>query len=105
DADINGNSRLTSPEDVGVYLIRATGHASPGQTTPGVGLGGLAPPSENAALGGLPTPTSDDFADFRKHGPRMRIDDLVDTPVSKKKCTIQSDTNHPNNLKTLWSDW
>ena len=74
-ADINGNSSLTSPEDVGVYLIRATGHATPGQTTPGVGLGGLAPPSENAALGGLP---SDDFADFRKHGPRMRIDDLDD---------------------------
>lgn len=80
-ADINGNSGLTSDEDVGVYLIRATGHAAPGQTTPGVGLGGLAPPSENAALGGLPL-TSEHFADFRKHRPRMRIDDL-DAPVGE----------------------
>ena len=80
-ADINGNSSLTSDEDVGVYLIRATGHVAPGQTTPGVGLGGLAPPSENVALGGLPL-TSEHFADFRKHGPRMRIDDL-DAPAGE----------------------
>ena len=80
-ADINGNSSLTSDEDVGVYLIRATGHAAPGQTTPGVGLGELVPPSENVALGGLPL-TSEDLTDFRKHGPRMRIDNL-DAPAGE----------------------
>ena len=79
--------------DGGVYLIRATGHSSAVRSPVGVGLGGLIPKPQSPALGGLPpdddhfcaavgalAPTADDFGDFRRHGPRMRIDDL-DAPL------------------------
>ena len=64
--DITGYSSITSPDDVGVYLIKASGHSS-SHAAHGVGLGGLVPGNPNAALGGLP-PITEDFCDFRKLG-------------------------------------
>ena len=45
--DISGSSALTDPDDLGVYLIRAWGYTTPSCPIPGVGLGGLTPPSHN----------------------------------------------------------
>ena len=45
--DISGSSALTDPDDLGVYLIRACGYTTPSCPIPGVGLGGLTPPSDN----------------------------------------------------------
>ena len=78
DEDKTGFSRITSPDDVGVYVIASTGRSSSTHTIPGVDLGGGVPHDQSVALGGLPL-TDEDFGDFRQHGPRMRIDDL-DTP-------------------------
>ena len=39
-------------------------------------LGGLAPSDPSSGLGGLPL-SPHDFHDFRQHGPRMRVDDLL----------------------------
>ena len=77
--DISGSSALTDPDDLGVYLIRACGYTSPSCPIPGVGLGGLTPPSDNnigtawhhpptSVLGGLPL-TQDDFRTHRAPTP------------------------------------
>ena len=73
--DISGSSALTDPDDLGVYLIRACGYTSPFCPIPGVGLGGLTPPSDKnlgtgwhhsptSVLGGLSL-TQDDFRTHR----------------------------------------
>ena len=77
--DISGASALTDPDDLGVYLIRACGFATPScpvpgvgldglapspYHTPGVGLGRLVPPPDTPALGGLPL-TRDNFRTYR----------------------------------------
>ena len=78
--DISGSSALTDPDDLGVYLIRACGYTTPSCPIPGVGLGGLTPPSDDNLgtgwnpsptwiLGGLPL-TKDDF---RKHRAPMAL--------------------------------
>ena len=64
--DKSGYSSITSPDDVGVYLIKTSGHSS-SHATQGVGLGGLVPGDPNAALGGLP-PIAEDFAIFASTG-------------------------------------
>ena len=76
--DISGASALTDPDDLGVYLIRASGFTTPSCPVPGVGLGGLTPspcPAPDAVLGGL-TPPPDSpvlgelhltIDDFRTH--------------------------------------
>ena len=69
----NGSTSLTPVENGGIYLIRACGLHTPCSRIPGVGLGGLMPRTESNASGGPPF-TSADFCDFRKHGPRMRVD-------------------------------
>ena len=78
DEDISGASALTDPDDLGVYLIRASGLTTPACPVPGVGLGGLTPSpyhTLDAVLGGL-TPPSDSpvlgglhltIDDFRTH--------------------------------------
>ena len=58
-----------------IYLLRASGLSTPSSPIPGVGFGGLEPPTERAVLGGLPF-TSANFGHFRTDGPRMRIVDL-----------------------------
>ena len=63
--DKTGYSRITAPDDVEVYLIESTGHASSTRTLPGVNLSGTIPQNQSVALGGLP-PTDADFLDFRK---------------------------------------
>ena len=56
--DISGCFALTDPDDLGVYLIRACGHTTPPCPIPGVGLGGLTPPSyNNPGTGPTPFPT------------------------------------------------
>ena len=80
--DISGSSALTDPEDLGVYLIRACGYTTPSCPIPGVGLGGLTPPSDNNLVtgwnpsltwvsGGLPL-TKDDFRTHRAPMPLRR---------------------------------
>ena len=76
--DISGSSAITDPDDLGVYLIRACGFATPACPVPGVGLGGLNPSpchAPDAVLGG-PTPPLDSpvlgglhlmMDDFRTH--------------------------------------
>ena len=73
--DRGGSSRLTPADDEAIYLVGGCGLLTPSTSVPGIGLGGLVPQPDSAALGGLPL-TSTDFCDFRTHGPRMRIDDL-----------------------------
>ena len=52
-----------------------------GPSTPGIGLGGLVPPSPVPCETIPPLPcTNDDFGDFRRLGPRMDTSDLVYTP-------------------------
>ena len=78
--DISGSSALTNPDDLSVYLIRPCGCTTPSCPIPGVGLGGLTPPSHNnpdtgrnpfstPVLGGLPLPKDD----FWKHRARMPL--------------------------------
>ena len=56
--DISGSSALSDPDDLGVYLIRACGYTTPSCPIPGVGLGGLTPPSyNNPGTGPNPFPT------------------------------------------------
>ena len=56
--DSSGSSALTDPHDLGVYLIRACGYTTPSCPIPGVGLGGLTPPShDNLGTGRNPFPT------------------------------------------------
>ena len=77
--NISGTFTLTSPDDLGIYLIRACGFSTPSCPVPGVGLGGLAPSpchTPDAVLGGLTPPpdtpvlnglplTKDDFRTHR----------------------------------------
>ena len=90
--DISGSSALTDPDDLVVYLIRACGYTTPSCPIPGVGLGGLIPPSDNnlgtgwnpsptRVLGGLPL-TKDDFRTHRAPMPlRRRAGPTADTSV------------------------
>ena len=79
DEDISGASALTYPDDLGVYLIHASGFTTPACPVPGVGLGGLTPspchapdavsgeltpPPDSPVLGGLHL-TIDDFRTHR----------------------------------------
>ena len=81
--DISGSSALTDPDDLGVYLIRACGYTTPSCPIPGVGLGGLNPPSHDnlgtgrylfptRVLGGLPL-TKDDFRPHHASMPLRRM--------------------------------
>ena len=74
--DRSGHARLTYPDEVASYTIRATASLPSGPTPAGIGLGGIMPPDHANALGGLPL-TEDDFSDFRRHGPRMKLDNLA----------------------------
>ena len=74
--DRSGHARLTYPDEVASYTIRATASLPSGPTPAGVGLGELMPPDHANTLGGLPL-TEDDFSDFRRHGPRMKLDNLA----------------------------
>ena len=65
--DRTRSSSLIPAEDGGIFLIRACGVRTRSSPTPCVGLSGLMPRPESAALGWPPL-TSSDF--------RMRIDDL-----------------------------
>lgn len=65
--DITGDSRITMitmPDDVGVYMIRATGNTPSGPSPQGIALGGLVPNNGTDTLSGSPM-TSADFQDFR----------------------------------------
>ena len=80
------------PDDPGVYLIRACGYTTSSCPIPGVGLGGLTPPSDSnlgtvwhpsptLVLGGLPL-TKDDFRTHRAPMPqRRRAGPTVDASV------------------------
>ena len=84
--DILGSSTLTDPDDLGFYLIRASGYIMPFFPIPGVGLGGLVPspnpitgtgsngffPLPTLVLGGLPL-TNDDFQTQRVPMPTLHI--------------------------------
>ena len=81
--DISVSSALTDPDDLGVYLIRACGYTTPFFSIPGVGLGGLTPPSHKnpgtcrnpfltPVLGRLPL-TKDDFRTHRAPMPLRRM--------------------------------
>ena len=85
---------LTSPNPVGesgIYLLPSRGLRAPSSPIPAVVfgeleplaentvLGGLAPRTEHAALGGPPD-TSTAFHDFRTHEPRIRIGGLSASP-------------------------
>ncbi|CAB1118696.1 unnamed protein product [Ectocarpus sp. CCAP 1310/34] len=61
--DITGYSRITMPDDVGVYMIRATGNIPSGPSPQGITLGGLVPNNGSDTLSGSPL-TSADFQDF-----------------------------------------
>ena len=90
--DISGSSALTDPDGLGVYLMRACSYTSPSCPIPGVGLGGLTPPSDNnlgtawhhsptLVLDGLPL-TQDDFRTHRTPMPlRRRAGPLADASV------------------------
>ena len=90
--DISGSSALTDPDDLGVYLIRACGYTTPSCPIPGVGLGGLTPPSDNNlgtgwnpsttwVLGGIPL-TKDDFRTHHAPMPlRRRAGPTTDASV------------------------
>ena len=90
--DISGSSALTDPDDLSVYLIRACGYTTPSCPIPGIGLGGLTPPSDNKpgsgwnpsptwVLGGLPL-TKDDFRTHRAPMPlRRRAGPTADASV------------------------
>ena len=68
---------------------------------PGVGLSGLVPHPESAALGGLPFASSD-VRDFRTHRPCMRIDD-PSAPcgrfVARVTATVTTDDCRPGRGK------
>ena len=62
---------------------------TPSTPIPGVGLGRLMPRTERNALGGLPL-TLAYFCDFRTHGPRMRLDDLLTPSKTFVACVSAS---------------
>ena len=72
----SGRSRLILSDKQRTYLIRAGGLFLDAPPALSLGLGGLAPSSQNVGLGDLPLLSQSDFHDFREHGPRLRIDDL-----------------------------
>ena len=83
---ILGSSVITDPDDLGFYLIRASGYIMPFFPIPGVGLGGLVPspkpitgtgsnslfPLPIPVLGGLPL-TNDDFRTRRPPMPNLHM--------------------------------
>ena len=73
--DRSGHSRLTPSEEERISLIRSGGLSLDGPPPQSLGFGGLAPSSHSVGLGGLQLSRTD-FSDYRKHGPRMRIEDL-----------------------------
>ena len=73
--DRGGPGSLTPSDEEHVFLIRSHGLLLGGPSAVRVGLDGLAPSDPSSGLGGL-TLSPHDFQDFRKHGPRMRVDDL-----------------------------
>ena len=75
--DHSRSTSLYPVEDGGIYPIRACGLSSSSSPIPGVGLGGLAPRLDSAALGGLPF-TSAEFSDFHRHHPIIRVDNHSD---------------------------
>ena len=110
----SGSSALTNPDYLGVYLIRACGYTTPSCPIPGVGLGGLTPPSHNnpgtgrnlfrtPVLGGLPL-TKDDCRTHRASMPLRRMaGPTADTSVTHTSgpylsCAIddQLETSRPN---------
>ena len=112
--DISGSYALTDPDDIGVCLIRACGYTTPSCPIPGVGLGGLTPPSHNnlgtgrnpfptPVLGGLPL-TKDDFRTHRAPmSPRRMAGPTIDTSVTPTNEPYLSDaiddqleTSRPN---------
>ena len=112
--DISGSSALTDPDDLGVYLIRACGYATPSCPIPGVGLGGLTPPSHNNLGNGrnpFPTPvlgrlplTKDDFRTHLAPMPLRRMadptTDISVTPTNGPYLSYviddQLETSRPN---------
>ena len=71
----DGPSSLTLSDEEYVALIRSYGLLLRGPSTVRVGLGGLAPSDASSGLGELPL-SLHDFCDFRRNGPRKRVDDL-----------------------------
>ncbi|CAB1119842.1 unnamed protein product [Ectocarpus sp. CCAP 1310/34] len=71
ESDRSGRSRLTPDDDEeGVFFIRSCGLTPSGHRAVGVGLGGHVPKTPASVLGGL-APSTADFVDFRRHGPRL----------------------------------
>ncbi|CAB1101426.1 unnamed protein product [Ectocarpus sp. CCAP 1310/34] len=80
ECDRSGRSQLTpDDDDEGVFFIRSCGLMPSGHRAVGVGLGGLVPTSPTSVLGGL-APITDDFIDFRRHGPRLSPSGLSFSP-------------------------
>ena len=79
--DISGDTRITMPDDIGIYLVRASGRTTSGPATPGIGLGGLRPNSNTATLG--QAPVTHDHSEMRedRHSPTKISRIFVDTPV------------------------
>ena len=94
--DLTGHSRLSYPDEVASYTIRASASLDAGPTPAGVGLGGLLPPNRANTLGGLPL-TDEDFSDFRRHGPRIKLDTLP-TPSGEfeRRATTSKFAPKPN---------
>ena len=106
--DISGSFSLTDPDDLGVYLIRACGYATPSCPILGDGWGGLAPSSYNnprtgpnpfptLVLGGLPL-TKYDFWTHRTPMPLMHMTgpttDPFATPTDEPCLSYAIDDQH-----------
>lgn len=72
DGDRPAPSRISTPDDVGVYMIRASGNTPIVPTTHGVSLGWLVPPGQGDTFQGTSLAPGD-FQDFINPG---SIDDL-----------------------------
>lgn len=78
--DRPGHSRISMPDNVGVYMIRASGHTPLDPTTHGVGLGGLLPSGQGETLQGTPL-APDGFQEFSSvRAPNEHLDDLDAPP-------------------------
>lgn len=78
--DCSGKTSIYPPDPARVYLSRSCGLQTFDSPTPGVGLGRLVRPAADVRWDTLPSVAEDlaseDFQDFRPHGPRMMVDKL-----------------------------
>lgn len=103
--DRTGRSRLTPSDEQRVFLIRSHDLLLGGPFAMNVGLGWLAPSDTEFRLRRAPALPTLFFYDFRKHGSRMRVDDLDSSSGEFAACAPPHFTPQGTNWTFLFNTW